>query len=505
MKNCPKILLPSLAALLLGSLLTLAFSPYNVFPFAIIAPAGLFALLLNTSPKRALCLGFFFGLGLFGTGVYWVFISIHVIGEVPTLLAGIITALFIAILSVFPASVAYVANRYFADLPPAAKLIYVYPALWVTSEWIRSFIFTGFPWLFIGYSQTNSPLKGFAPLLGVYGISFIALLTSALFVHAFIQLKQRQYLRSYTSLFIILTLWIGGGLLNLIKWTKAQQEPISVALVQGNIAQTIKWTPEFLQLSLDRYQSLTEPLWKKDTLIIWPEAAIPMALQDASDFINQLNDRAKKSQASLILGIPIRNENGDYYNAVATLGSNNQVYLKRHLVPFGEYTPYSDLFSDALKFMNIPMSNMAPGKPRQEPLELNHTKILTSVCYEIAFPDLIRSTDPNIGLLLTVTNDAWFGKSNAQAQHLQMAAMRSLEFARPLLFVSNDGITAIVNANGEIQAAAPPHTAFVLHGTIQARTGLTPWMRFGSDLILMIIIASLITAYRHKKRDKIIN
>jgi len=500
MKNWLNLLLIDLAALLFGAMLSFAFAPYAVFPFAVVAPAGLLALWLNASPKRAFWLGFVFGLGLFGTGVYWVFHSIHVFGGVPSFPAGLITSGLIGVLALFPALVGYFCNRYF-PFTNAKKLIFAFPAIWVFSEWLRSFIFSGFPWLLIGYSQTSSPLKGYAPVLGVYGVSLIVLMTSGLIVNGILQLRQKAYASVYLSLFAITCLWAAGGLLSFIPWTKPTGNPIPVSLVQGDIPQAVKWSPDHLRLSFDRYEKLTEPLWGKNKLIIWPEAAIPLSLQDAAGFIETMDEKARTSGSSLILGIPIQAaDNAGYFNAVVTLGHEKQVYLKRRLVPFGEYVPFLELFPHLFNFMNIPLGNTIAGKVKQAPFVIDKVKILVSICYEIAFPELINTQDKMIGLLLTVSNDAWFGESSAQAQHLQMAEMRALELKRPVLFVSNNGITAIINPDGAIEASAPPRAVYVLNGTVQPTTGLTPWMYNGMDPLLVLLLGFIVAAVRENKR-----
>jgi len=480
---------------------TFAFAPYEVFPLAVIAPTGLLVLWLRSSSsvKYTAWLGFLFGLGLFGAGVYWVYTSIHIFGDVPITLAVIITMGMIAILSAYPALVGYLLNRYF-PINQSSKLLCAFPAIWVCSEWVRSWLFTGFPWLFLGYSQTNSPLKGFAPLLSVYGVSLALAMSSGLIVNAVIQYKRQAYRVFFFNLLALVLIWLAGGLLSLIHWTRPEGKPISVALVQGNIPQSLKWSSENLQLTLSRYSALSEPYWKKDTIIIWPEAAIPLPLQDAQEFINKMDEKAKKSGAALLLGIPIgKTDETGYFNAVISLGAQNKVYLKRHLVPFGEYTPLSNLFSGALQFMDIPMSNMLPGKLNQEPIVIGNIKILTSICYEIAFPELTRSFDKSINLLLVVTNDAWFGVSNAQAQHLQMAAMRAIEFGKPVLFVSNDGITAVINPYGQIAETLPKREAAVLTTKVQPMYGITPWLKNGSDPLFFILLCLLYVAVRKNR------
>jgi apolipoprotein N-acyltransferase len=292
-------------------------------------------------------------------------------------------------------------------------------------------------------------------------------------------------------------IWILGAALSLISWTNPSGKPIKVSLVQGNIPQSLKWSPEHIYLSFDRYTALTEPLWSKSDVIIWPEAAIPMSLQNVAEFIDRLDKKALANHSQLILGIPIQSTTSDdYYNAVITLGATKRTYLKRRLVPYGEYVPFQKLSSYILAAMNIPMVNTLVGNYNQRPLLIGDTKINTSICFEITFPELINMHDKTIGMLLTVTNDAWFGDSSAQAQHLQMAKMRAIELGRPVLFVSNDGITAIINPHGEVVKAAPAHVPFVLNGTVQPRIGLTPWMTNGIDPMLVILFCLLFVAKR---------
>ncbi len=503
MKKWLTLLPDALAAIVLGIALTFAFAPYDIFPLAILVMMGLLALWVKNapSPKCAFWLGYLFGLGLFGAGVYWVFISIHVVADVPAFLAALITVGMIAFLALYPATVGYLLNRYF-PANNTANIVLVFPAIWTLSEWVRDFLFSGFPWLFLGYSQTNSPLKGYAPIFSVYGVSFVVALSAAVILNAILKFKQKEYKSVYKNLFTLVCLWIAGGLLSLIPWTVPKGKPISVALVQGNVAQAIKWSPEHLQLSLERYTDLTNPLWGKYQLIIWPEAAIPVTLQSAESYINAMDAKASSSKSILMLGIPIEATEfpGHYYNAIVTLGANKNVYLKRRLVPFGEYTPFSNYIANAFNFMNLPMSDMIPGNAFQAPLVVDNTKVLPSICYEIGFPELSRTQDSSIGFLLTVTNDAWFGESNAQAQHLQMAQMRAQELARPLLFVSNDGITAIIGPDGRVVSSLPPRKVTVLTGTVQPMVGTTPWMFNGSDPILFIIIFSVVLAIRLNKR-----
>lgn len=501
-------LLDSASAVLLGIILTFAFAPYEIFPLSLISMAGLLLLWQKVSPsaKGAFWSGYFFGLGYFGAGVYWVYISIHTFGDVPTPLAIFITGGMIATLALFPAATGYLLNRYF-PLQTTEKLVFAFPAIWVCLEWLRSFLFSGFPWLLLGYSQTNSPLKGYAPILSVYGVSLVLTMSSALILIAVQRYQQKNLKSLYHNLLALAMIWILGGALSLIPWTITEGKPISVSLVQGNIPQTIKWSPEYLQTSLTSYTEMTEPLWGKSDIIIWPESAVPMPLQNIEDFINKLDEKAQDSHSALILGIPIRTpDEKSYYNSIITLGKDRSVYTKRHLVPFGEYTPLYRVLANALRFMDIPMSEMTAGRLEQAPLVIGNIKILPSICFEIAFPELIRSLDKSINMLLVLTNDAWFGDSNAQPQHLQMAAMRAIEFGKPLIFVSNDGITAIINQNGQIISRIPKGQAQVLTDTIQPMYGITPWLTNGMDPMLFIFILFIAVAViANKKASRVTN
>lgn len=447
----------------------------------------------------------------FGTGVYWIFISVHTYGNADIPFALIITAALIGILALFPAFNGYLLNRYFPNINNT-KILCAFPAIWVFLEWVRTWIFTGFPWLLIGYSQLNSPLKGYAPIFSVYGVSLAVILSSALIVNAILKFKHpykpiiilriaAEWKDNGRFDFLALALiWIMGAGLSFVSWTHASGEPVKVSLVQGNIAQNVKWSPEEVQPTLDRYVDLTKNHWDSK-IIIWPEAAIPLTLQTAADFINDIAQKANENGATLITGIPIKAQDQDaYYNGIITMGKGEGIYTKRLLVPFGEYIPLKNWIGPVFDLLNVPMSDFISG-PFTQPILANGLKIAPFICYEIAYPEIVLSRDGNIDLLLTVSNDAWFGHSIAQAQHLQIGQMRALEMGRALLFVSNDGITAVVNALGKVQSAAPQYQSYVLTDEVQTTQGKTPWQRFGMDPILIIIIILLIIAIRQRKES----
>lgn len=487
-------------AFLAGIFLTLACAPFHIFPLGLVSAALLLLLWLNISPEKAFQRGFFYGLGLFGSGVYWVYISMHTYAELPVIAAGLLTLLFISCLALFPATQGWVLNRYFPKAN-STKILCAFPALWVLFEWSRSWLFSGFPWLFIGYSQTNSPLKGYAPILSVYGVSLATVLSGALLVNGLIMLRKKQRLASYLNFFVFVTLWVLGGLLLWIPWTKPEGQPFQVSLIQANIPQQLKWQPEQVIPTLLQYRDLSETHWDSQ-VIIWPEAAIPAPLEDVMGFVDEMSDTAKLHHAQLIAGIPIKNvHNNRYFNAVISIGQNGVgYYLKHRLVPFGEFIPFEKWLGRLFDLLNVPMSDFTPDQGFSEPLVLqNNIKMLTFICYEIAYPEQVLHTLKEAGLLLTVTNDAWFGHSIAQAQHLQMAQMRAIETGRPVLFASNNGITAIISQGGRLLSTAPPFQTFVLTGTIQAYTGKTPWQHYAMDPILLILFSFLMVAIKYRR------
>lgn len=491
----------NILAFFAGCLLTLAFAPFSLFPLAIFSPAILLWLWLPVTPKQAFWRGWLYGLGFFGTSVYWVFISIHTFGNAPIPLAALITGCFIALLALFPALNGYLLNRFFPE-KNGRKMICAFPAIWVLLEWIRSWFCTGFPWVLLGDSQLYSPLKGFAPIYGVYGVSLAVLICSGILVHAICNSIKGKYKSVYGSLFSFILVWLIGGGLTFIVWTHPQGKPIQVSLVQGNIPQDIKWSPEHLQPTLDSYLSLTRAHWNSQ-IIIWPEDAIPLPLQNAISFVSQLDIEAREHHVSLITGIPVKKDNnGDYYNAVIVIGASTDAYLKHQLVPFGEYTPIPSLLKPVMGFFDIPMSNLTASTGKPKPMIVDGVKIATFICYEIAYPELVVSQGTDIGMLLTVSNDAWFGHSIASAQHLAIAQMRALEMGRPLLFVSNTGITAIIKPNGMIQSAAPMDKTAVLTDSVQPTQGKTLWQRRSMDAILILLFLLLVSTIKHQRRLK---
>lgn len=475
-------------------MLPLAFSPFSLAVIGFLSPALLLYSWLPATPKQAFKRGFLFGLGFFGIGVSWVYISIHVFGQASILVSVFITAVFVSFLALFFAAQGYCFNKFFPTNNPY-KVLVVFPCLFVIFEMLRTWLFTGFPWLLLGYSQTNTWLKGYAPVFGIFGLTLLTAFISGLLVLIYQRRKNRLFrLGALSNIIAILCL---GLLLSRVSWTHPVGKPLKVSLVQGNIQQTIKWLPDQAFKTLTLYTDYTTKHWSSD-LIIWPEAAVTFSLNQASEFLTGLSDLAKSNQTAIITGIPIVSPQASY-NGMVAFGQASGVYYKRHLVPFGEYTPLKAFYSYFMRAFQIPMSNSKPGAKNQLPLIAKGIPIAPYICYEIAYPLEFLSFLPNAQLLLTITDDSWFGHSNAAMQHLQMAQMRALETGRYLLFSSNTGITALINDKGVVTETVPEFQETVLNGIVQPMAGMTPWMYWKLYPIATIIFLMLLA--RILKKD----
>jgi apolipoprotein N-acyltransferase len=349
-----------------------------------------------------------------------------------------------------------------------------FAALMATVDWLRSWIFTGFPWLAIGYSQAApSPLNGFAPLLGVHGLSLLLALSGALL------------LRWRSGLVFMVLIGLAGFGLGQIAWTTPLGAPISVALIQGNVPQEMKFRPEAFTRTLELYRSLLEE--NPAQLVVLPETAIPAFFdQLPAHYIDALKSAAQHHSGDIILGT-LTGDGEHYFNSAVSLGrSPLQVYSKSHLVPFGEIIPPG--FAWFMQLADIPLSSFSRGPENQAPLAVAGQSVAVNICYEDAFGEEIIRTLPAAGILVNLSNTAWFGRSLAQPQHLQIAQMRAAESGRPMLRATNTGMTAIIAADGKVEALLAPFTTAVLRGQVTAHQGLTPYARFGNGLALGLML-----------------
>ncbi|MBN1684649.1 MAG: apolipoprotein N-acyltransferase [Gammaproteobacteria bacterium] len=508
-----KYILP-LMSLIAGCLLPLAFAPFYLFPLAFLSVGLLFFILRFVEKQsQAFLNGWLYGLGMFGVGVSWVYISIHRFGGTNALLALLITGLFIAGLALFPAVLGWIFQfsghsvnlRTGRDLSLRRSILFA--SLWTLFEWIRSWLFTGFPWLFLGYSQTNSWLRGYAPILGIYGVSFLVAWSGVLIFQIIVwgaymrpiqtdlphaqKLSFRAWPRTGYMLLIVAVIWGGGGILTQVHWTKKTGQPISVSIIQGNIPQQIKWLPSQIIPNIKKYERLTQAHWDS-RIIVWPEAAITIPLLEIRDYIEWLLLQTKQHQANIILGIPIQTEN-QFYNSAIVVGDGTGIYLKRHLVPFGEYLPFERFLRGLIAFFDLPMSDFSKGPAQQALFDIKGVKIAPYICYEVGFPSLVRSDLPAANVLLTMSNDAWFGDSLAAWQHLQMGQMMALSAGRYMLFSTNNGVTAIIDFQGKIIKRLPRFKTDVLTGKINIMKGSTPWIKIGDwPVVSMSLLITLL-------------
>ncbi len=369
------------------------------------------------------------------------------------------------------------------------------------SEWVRGWVLTGFPWLSLGYSQVPaSPLAGYAPVLGVYGVSFVMALIAALLAWSFTP-QRRPALRVW-ALTAALALGVGGQLLRGVVWTMPIGEPTSVALLQGNIAQDMKWQPDKTRATLDSYARMAAAAPAQ--LIVLPETALPLFEAELPDaYRARLAAIGQKNGGDILAGLPTGSLDRAYYNSVISLGSAaSQRYHKIHLVPFGEYIPLKSVWGWVITVLHIPLSDFARGAIDQRPLAIGGQQVAVNICYEDAFGEEIIRQLPAATVLVNVSNLAWFGDSFAPWQHAQMSQMRALETGRMVLRATNTGLTAIIDPQGRLLASLPPFTSGSLSGSIQGYAGSTPYVRWGNAAVLALwgLLAAGLLLSRFKRR-----
>jgi len=488
-------------AALSGIATVIGFAPFGFAHLPVVTLALLFAQWNAAATRRdAAELGFAFGLGLFGAGVSWVYIALEIFGGMPTAVALFATAGFAAYLALWPAIAGYLAVR-FTEQHSLARMLAA-ASLWTVCEWLRGWLFTGMPWLSIGYAELpGSVLAGYAPVGGVFLVSFAVALTAAMIALIFDALAHRRCLRIAASAFVCVALYAGGAGLGRIEWTEPDGAPITVSLVQGNILQDVKFDPEFRERTFQIYAQLVRQSSGK--LIVLPESAYPMFSDEVPDRV--LLNLARTGTArggDVLLGLftaeaPLPGtDEPRYFNTVLTLGSSElQLYRKRHLVPFGETIPGKPILGWFIRsVLAIPIADQTPGDREQAPFSVAGTRVAVNICYEDAFGAELIDGAKSARFLINVTNDAWYGHSIAAWQHNQMAAMRALELGRPLLRATNTGVTSAIGHDGRIRAELPWFTRGVLEVTVQGRTGATPYQRIVDWLAVGIALALAIAA-----------
>ncbi|WP_110687590.1 apolipoprotein N-acyltransferase [Salinicola aestuarinus] len=477
-----------LAALVAGGFATLSFAPFHLWWLAPLAVALMYVDQHRLSVAQASLRGWLFGVGLFGTGTSWVYISIHDYGYTGVPLALFLTALFVITLALFPALIFGLYRRFTS--PRLAFLSFA--GVWVVGEAFRSWAFTGFPWLLLGSAQVDSPLAPWAPIGGVYLLSLIVALTGTLLV----EFCRRRWWAAAP----VAALWLAPLLLP-NHWTQQAADPLRFALLQGNLPQLAKWSPEGQRNAVNTYSRLTRELPDDASVVVWPETALPMFERQAQPYLERLQ-ATLPSETALLSGIVQRDASGDYYNAIVGVGEVRGAYRKSHLVPFGEFLPLDFVLRDVIDFFNLPMSDFSAGADSQPPILTHGIAIGSAICYEIVYPDLVAERARGANLLLTVSNDTWFGRSIGPLQHLQMARLRALENGRYVVRATSNGVTAIIDAQGNLREQAPQFETASVVGDVVPMTGLTPFTRTGSWPAWLLAILMLAPGVASQARQR---
>lgn len=510
---------------LLGAASVFAFAPFGLYPLIWFVLTIFYALQRRVIDSdlaqrqkiyQATLLGWLFGFGMFIAGVSWIYVSLHTFGGMPAAVAALATVLFCAFMALYPA----LASAIFALRPTRCGLLggIYFASLWTLGEWLRGWAFTGFPWLSIGYSQAPpSPMTGFAPLIGVFGLSWLTVFLATLIYELSVRLfppallttqastgntgkieNKRSWQMILPAVLMIVLLLGTGKVLQHISWVKPIGETFSVSLLQGNISQDMKWEPEKFEETLRLYYQMIRE--NPAHLTILPETAFPAFLGEMPPgYMEQLSELAQRHQGDILFGIVLGNRD-QYANGAVAIGVSGaqQYYLKSHLVPFGEFVPRG--FTWFMSQLSIPMSGFLPGEPDQIPMQFTGQKLAVNICYEDAFGEEIIRSLPEAGILANISNVAWFGDSFAPAQHLQIAQLRALETGRMMLRATNTGMTAIIDTDGSVLGTLEPFTRGVLRGEVRAYQDSTPYVTWGNwptilFSFLMVVIV-LILGFR---------
>jgi apolipoprotein N-acyltransferase len=425
-------------------------------------------------------LGWCFGLGFFGAGVSWVYVSINVYGHAPLVLALALTALFCAGLALLFAIQAAVV----ALLRPAqlGLRIILFACLWVAFEWLRTWLLTGFPWLLAGYTALDTAVAGWAPVIGVLGVSWLIAVTASGVAEIMVD--------RHASRGIALASWIvsiagAGYLLSSVQWTEPTGGARKVAIYQPNIALEDTWDRNNAPILLNDFLKHAKAYVPSSDLVVWPEGALPFYFDQAPGYMSELRRIASSNEGTIVTGMPTRSGNRRF-NSIVSVGESSQTYNKQKLVPFGEFVPLEESLRGVIDFFDLPMSNFSKGDALQLPLSSSLGSLAPFICYEIVYPDFVAKGSRSSNLLITISNDAWFGSSHGPYQHFQMARYRALELQKPLIRGANNGITAVIDEQGGIVSKLPQFERATLEGEVIPREGLTPFARFGSAPILFI-------------------
>jgi apolipoprotein N-acyltransferase len=519
------------ALLAAGAMQTLSLAPFN---FWVLGPLSIALVLMLTralnapsSAFKGFFYGWIFGIGLFGSGASWVYVSINTYGYAPPFLAGSLTLVFVLGLALFSGLSLYL----YGKLKTASKVgnALLFTACWVLGDLFRGTFLTGFPWLYLGYAHLNTPLAGWIPITGVHGITAMVVASGIALYFLLILLfkalpilikhnatsRKRAFRSDYhprktllkaSFIVTVMVLWLSGPTLSTMNWTNISEQPIDVALIQTNIPQEEKWKPEQRLKTLDLLEEMSTTSHDSD-IIVWPETAIPILYDQAQPFLSKISEQAMQTQTSIISGLPFRQIQTDgsriLHNSIISFGSGEGIYHKQKLVPFGEYVPLQDILRGLIAFFDLPMSDFRTGAADQAPLTSLSYKVAPFICYEVVYPDFVSEAARGTDFLLTISNDSWFGASIGPLQHLEMAQMRAAETRRYMIRGTNNGVSAVIDQHGQILARSEQFVRTTLKARIYPATGDTPFMQTGSWPVglvsaLILLIALLQRKHSHK-------
>ncbi|MBF7682279.1 apolipoprotein N-acyltransferase [Acinetobacter sp. B5B] len=496
LKKCPLALL-SFITLMAGGLFSFALAPYGYWWLALLSPACLYACLNERSAPQAFILGWCYGIGLWFVGAFWLYTSIHEYGDTSSPVSVLLIGLLALVMGLFSAVSSWVYKRFFPETP------LTFTPIWILFEWLKTWLFTGFPWLFVGYAFTQAYLDAYAPLLGVFGVSFVAVFIAT----ACVELFKKRFFWLIPILIVLLGAW-GASLISFV--TPKADQPLSVSLIQGNIPQDLKWQEAYQYKTLDIYSALSASEWGRD-LVLWPESSIPMLQTSVQPFIDQVTEHARQTGSAWGVGMLYYDVKASeqaqqllLYNALMLSGQNaSGLYKKQRLVPFGEYIPMAGLLKWVLPALqNDPSGGgMSAGQAPQPHLTIKHHALGVAICYEVAYPNLTRLNAIGSDYMTTISNDAWFTGTAGPWQHLQMVQMRAKENGRWFMRATNTGVTAFINEHGQIVAQAPQDKALVLRHDVPAFTGQTMYSRLGDSPILLFSVILLVLGWYYRPRS----
>lgn len=486
----------SAVAVVAGAVFSLSFAPFGLWPFAILMPAVLIWLWDGAAPKRAGWIGFWFNVGTFSVGTYWLYISLKLIGGAPVVLALLLMFALVAIMGFYHFLLGWLVAKFF-PARGALRWMLGIPGAWLLIEWWRSWFLSGFGWLAVGYSQTDTWLGNLAPVVGQFGIALVALVVSGGLATLVLGSKRERVVAAA----VIVVAWAAGFAFGGVTWTQPFGRPITVAVVQGAIPQDEKWLEENLKTTLDLYHDMSRQAYGTD-LIVWPESAAPAIFNDIIPYFDEVRSEASVNGSALVTGA-LREDGGVYFNSVLALEPGSEGpgwHDKEHLVPFAEFFPVPKFVRNWLRLMNLPYSDFQAGAADQAPLVAAGQRIAATVCYEDAYGSSQLSALSSATLLVNVTNDAWFGKSSARYQHLQISRLRAMEAARPLIRAANNGVSAAVDERGHVLVTAPEYEANVMRASVQPRTGRTPYAVVGNwPSVCLALVFGLWSAYVRRR------